>query len=280
MTTTTTVPQVRPARRAHRAPAFNRRQQSAVLGILGSIALIAMLEFVSRLGLVNEKFLPPFSEVLTTLIGLLGTPAFQQAIAATAGTWVVGIGLSILLAVPLGIVLGLSEVSYRLSRPIIELIRPMPAVALIPLVILVAGQGLEMKVIVAVYAAVWPIIFNTLYGVHGTDPRAKEMARSFGQSRFQIVWRIVIPSAGPLISAGVRISSSVVLIVIVTVELMAGGTTGLGAYIGRMRSLGDQVAAVYAGILVAGLLGLVINLILGYAERRLFGWSLTDRGQK
>jgi len=121
-------------------------------------------------------------------------------------------------------------------------------------------------------------MFNTIYGVRGTDPKAVEMARSFGQGRAAIIRRIVLPSAAPFIATGIRVSSSIVLIVIITVELIAGGATGLGAFISQMRVQGDRVQEVYAGILVAGLLGLVINMILGFLERRFFAWDTTTRG--
>lgn len=269
----------RPRATARRRPvAAGSTSQRLLLGLVGMGILVAGLEIVSRLGLVNEKFLPPFSQVVVAMVGLFGDIGFLGDVWATISTWFFGLTVSMLIAIPLGILLGLSDVGYRASRSIIELIRPMPPVALIPLVILVLGQGIEMKLVIAVYAATWPILFNTIYGVHGTDPKAKEMGRSFGLSRFAVTRRIVVPSAAPLIATGVRISSSIVLIVIITVELIAGGTNGVGSFIGRMRGLGDQVDLVYAGILVAGLLGLAVNLLLGWLERRFFAWSRTRGG--
>ena len=267
-----------PRPRRARVDAGQSTGRRLILGLVGMLILVAILEIVSRLGIVNEKFLPPFSSVVVAMVGLFGDPVFLVDVWSTIASWFFGITLSICIAVPLGVALGLSNVGYRASRSLIELIRPMPPVALIPLVILVLGQGLEMKLVIAVYAAIWPILFNTIYGVHGTDPKAKEMGKSFGLSPFAVTRRIVVPSAGPMIATGVRISSSIVLIVIITVELIAGGTTGLGAFIGRMRGLGDQVELVYAGILVAGLLGLAVNLLLGWLERRYFSWSRTRGG--
>ena len=254
------------------------RTQALWLGLIGVLVLVAVIEVVSRLGLVDPQFLPPFSSVIATMIGLFGDPAFMGAVWATVATWFLGLGISSLIAIPLGFVLGLSARTYRATRTVFELVRTLPAVALIPLVIMIAGNGLEMKLIIAVYAAMWPIMFNTIYGVRGTDPKAVEMARSFGQGRAAIIRRIVLPSAAPFIATGIRVSSSIVLIVIITVELIAGGATGLGAFISQMRVQGDRVQEVYAGILVAGLLGLVINMILGFLERRFFAWDTTTRG--
>jgi len=256
----------------------NVKVRPILLGAAGVVALMIILEVVSRLEIVDPTFLPPFSVVLGQMFALFGDPKFLGDIGSTAITWLIGLTLSAVVAIPVGILLGLSEASYRATRTVIELVRTLPAVALIPLVILVAGNGIEMKLIVAVYAAMWPILFNTIYGVHGTDPKAKEMGRSFGLSRFAITRRIVIPSAAPFVATGIRVSSSIVLIVIITVELIAGGATGVGAFISQMRVQGDRITEVYAGILVAGLLGLVINVILGVIERRLFAWDTTTRG--
>jgi len=174
----------------------------------------------------------------------------------------------------------MSRPIYRGARAVIELLRPIPPVALIPLVLLMLGSGMEMKIVIVVFAAIWPIMFNTLYGVHDVDPYAKDMARSFGIGRFGIIRRIVIPSAAPFIMTGVRISSSIALIVVITVELIAGGAQGLGAYISRLRGsysdAADTYLSVLAATIMAGLLGLLINLIIGWLERRFFGWEARD----
>ncbi|MEV1130494.1 ABC transporter permease [Agromyces sp. NPDC049794] len=254
------------------------RRRALWLGLAGVLGLIAILEIVSRLGLVDPQFLPPFSTVIMTMIGLFADPSFLMVVGSTLLTWLLGLSISALLGIPLGFLLGLSGRTYRATRTVFELVRTLPAVALIPLVIMIAGNGLEMKLIIAVYAAIWPILFNTIYGVRGTDPKATEMARSFTLGGAEIIRRIVLPSAAPFIATGIRVSSSIVLIVIITVELIAGGATGLGAFISQMRVQGDRVQEVYAGILVAGLLGLAINVLLGILERRFFSWDTTTRG--
>jgi NitT/TauT family transport system permease protein len=249
-------------------------------GLVGIVGLAIVLEVASRSGLVSSTFLPPFSSVRLTSVTLWGEQTFRQDILATVLAYALGMLIAAAIAVPLGIVFGLSRHVYRAARAVIELWRPIPPVALIPLVLLVLGGGMEMKLVIVVFAAVWPIMFNTLYGVHDVDPLAKEMARSFGTSRLSVVRRIVIPSAAPLIMTGVRIASSIALIVVVTVELIAGGAQGIGAFISRQRAYGDadSYLAVYAATLTAGILGLVINLAIGRIEKRYFGWDSTTRG--
>ena len=230
-------------------------------------------------GLIKTTFLPPFSEVALKAVTLWGDPVFRDDVLATLVSYGLGMLIAAAIAIPLGIVFGLVRPVYRATRALVELIRPIPPVALVPLVLLVLGAGLEMKLFIVVFAAVWPIMFNTLYGVNDVDPYAKEMARSFGVTPFGVVRRIVLPSAGPFIITGVRIASSIALIVVITVELIAGGAQGIGAYIARARAYGDADAylSVLAATIIAGLLGLVINLAIGWAERRFFGWDSTTR---
>jgi NitT/TauT family transport system permease protein len=249
-------------------------------GIAGVAGLALILEVVSRAGIVSSAFLPPFSAVITKAVLLWGDPVFRTDIFSTLLTYVFGMLIASAIAIPLGVVLGLSRPAYRASRAIVELMRPIPPVALVPLVLLVLGAGLEMKLVIVVFAAVWPIMFNTLYGVHDVDPAAKEMARSFGVGRMGVVGRIVVPSAAPFVMTGIRIASSIALIVVVTVELIAGGADGIGAFISRERAYGDadSYLAVLAATITAGVLGLTINLAIGWVERRYFGWEATTRG--
>lgn len=262
--------------RRRRAP--RRGVPSRVLrGVAGVVGLALIIEIVSRARIVNPAFLPPFSEVLANAFGLLARPEFLVDLGATVGTYALGLAIAIAIAVPVGVTFGLARPVYLASRTLVELVRPMPPVALIPLVVLAVGAGLEMKLIVVVFAAVWPILFNTMYGVHDVDPQAKEMARSFGITRAAVIRRVVLPSSSPFIVTGIRVASSIALIVVITIELVAGGADGIGAFISRARAAGDAVVDVYAGIIMAGIVGLVINLGIGWVERRWFGWA--DRAE-
>jgi len=256
-----------------------RRRIALWRGLAGLAGLVIVLEIISRAGIVNRAFLPPFSTVVVEAVQLWGDPVFRADVGSTLLTYLLGMLIAAAIAVPLGILFGLFAPVYRAASALVELMRPIPPVALVPLVLLVLGSGLEMKLAIAVFAAVWPIMFNTLYGVHDVDPYAKEMARSFGVSAFGVIRRVVIPSAAPFVMTGVRIASSISLIVVITVELIAGGAQGLGAFISRERAYGDAEAylAVLAATVTAGILGLLINLAIGAVERRFFGWDATAR---
>lgn len=279
MTSPTTVAPSRAARSPRSRTASRRRTTAILRGVLGVAGLALLLELVSRSGLVSTTYLPPFSRVVGEAIALWADPTFRTDVGATLLTYVLGMLIAGAIAIPVGVVFGMYQPAYRAARAIVELMRPIPPVALVPLVLLILGAGLQMKLVIVVFAAVWPIIFNTLYGVHDVDPYAKDMARTFGVGRWGIVRRIVIPSAAPFVMTGIRIASSIALIVVITVELIAGGADGIGAFISRERAYGDagSYLAVLAATVTAGLLGLVINLAIGWVERRFFGWEATTR---
>ncbi|WP_353987282.1 ABC transporter permease [Ruicaihuangia caeni] len=252
-----------------------RRVQDAVLPVVGIAALAVTLEVVSTSGVVDSRFLPSFSQTVAASVQLLFDPVFLVDLGTTVATFVLGLLLACVVGIGVGVLVGLSETAYRAMRPVVELVRPVPPVALIPLAILVLGVDLEMKVAVALFAAVWPVLFNTMYGVHGVDPLSRDMALSFGRSNADIIRTVVIPAAGPQIWTGVRMSTTISLLVIITLELIAGSNSGIGAFIAEARSA-SETHAVYAALVVSGFLGLAINQLMMLLERVLFRWSLTE----
>jgi NitT/TauT family transport system permease protein len=203
---------------------------------------------------------------------LLVEPKFLKHVLATLAAWAAGLALATLISVPVGILIGTSDLAYKMTSPVIEFMRPIPSVALIPLAILLWGQGFPMKVILVAYATTWPILFNTVYGVHDVDPIAVQTARCFGLKRRAIHWRISLPSAAPLIFTGIRISASIGLIVVIAAELLASADSGIGSYILFVSSHGGHMDSVLAGAAIAGILGVIINSAFGLVDRRAFAW--------
>jgi NitT/TauT family transport system permease protein len=250
------------------------RQQlaSAARVLAGILAFFLLLEAVTRLELVPPIYLPRASTVVERMIELAFDPKFLGHVGATFAAWTAGLMLATLISVPLGIMIGTSERAYQMVSPIIEFMRPIPAVALIPLGILLWGQGFSMKVILVAYATTWPILFNTVYGVHDVDPIAVQTARCFGLKTRAILRHVSLPSALPFIFTGIRVSASIGLIVVVGCELLASADKGIGSYILFVSSSGGQMDSVLAGAAMAGLLGALINTVLEWIDRRAFAW--------
>jgi len=253
-------------------PHLLSRTATALRVVLGIIIFFLILEFVTRLELVPPIYLPRASTVVRRMVELLQDPKFLRHVLATLHAWAVGLALATLISVPIGILIGTSELTYKMTSPLIEFMRPIPSVALIPLGILLWGQGFSMKVILVAYAATWPILFNTVYGVHDVDPIAVQTARCFGLKQTAILRRICLPSAAPFIFTGIRISAAIGLIVVIGAELLASADSGIGSYILFVSLNGGQMDSVLAGAAIAGIIGAMINSALGLIDRRFFGW--------
>jgi ABC-type nitrate/sulfonate/bicarbonate transport system permease component len=239
------------------------------------IGVLVLFDLLPRIGVLPSRHFPPISDSLRTLADQATTASFWEAVGNTVEGWALGLGIATALAVPIGIVIGSSRLLYRACRAVIEFLRPIPSVALIPLAILIYGTGLQSKVFLATFACFWQMLVQTLYGVQDVDPVATDTARSFGFSRVQRLFRVTLPSSVPYIATGLRIASAVSLILNVTAELVIG-SAGLGRSINVARSGGD-VELMYALIIATGLLGVVLNAIFVQGERRLLRWHPSHR---
>jgi NitT/TauT family transport system permease protein len=246
-------------------------------GLAGGLVLFLLLEALTRAELVSPSYLPPASAILATTGGLIVDPDFLGQVAGTLRAWGLGLAIAMAIAVPLGILLGSSRRSYVASITAIEFLRPIPSVALIPLVILLLGRGIEMKAMLVAYASLWPILFNTIYGMREVDPVAKDTARVFGYGPVAVLWQVSLPSTAPFIFTGIRVAAAIALILAISTELIAGGSDGLGTWMLSMSETGVDRTFLYSGIVVAGLMGLVIDSILTALERRLFSWHQRAR---
>ena len=245
----------------------------AVRGIVGVLALMLGAEGLTRAAIVDPLSLPPASLILLRVGELLVSREFMSHLGATIGAAALGLLVAAALAVPAGTLLGASRSTQAASRALIEFLRPIPSVALIPLAILIFGHGTSMKVAIIAYAAVWPILFNAVVGVHSVDPLTKDAARTFGLGRLAILVRVELPSALPFVVTGIRVAAAIALILAISTELLAGGRAGIGIWMLEVGAAGTRADLLYAGTVVAGLLGWAINAIMVHAERRLLAWQ-------
>ena len=214
--TTVATPQARRARLE-----LSRLGEAAVF-VLSIAAALALWELVSRTGTISQKDLPAMSTSFRELWSLVQTGGFWAAFAQTVRGWALGLGVATALAVPIGILLGSSNFAASAFRVPIEFLRPIPSAALIPLLFLTLGTTLKSEVFLAAFGAFWPLLVQTMYGVRDVDPLAVDTARSFGVGRFERLYRIKLPSSVPYIATGLRISSTVALILAFTAELFMG----------------------------------------------------------
>ena len=154
------------------------------LGWLIFAALLSIWEYASRSNPTLRFYIPPGSEILVALFNLSASGQVAGHLLATLSRFVQGYAMAALLAVSLGVLLGYFRFAYGLLEIVIEFLRPMPSVAIIPVAVLALGVGDGMIVAVTVYASVWPILVNTIDGVKHIEPILIDTARTFGLRRW------------------------------------------------------------------------------------------------
>ena len=232
--------------------------------------LLLSWELGSRWNPKFQLYIPPVSSILVALGQLTASGQVGQHVAATLGRFLEGYLVAAAIAVTLGIVLGYFPVLHSLLEMVIEFLRPMPSVAIIPVAILVLGIGDGMVVAVTVYASMWPILINTIDGVRHIERTLIDTARTFGLGRARILYQIILPAASPYIVTGLRVSLSIALILVTTAEMIAG-SKGLGFFIlDEERSF--RSGNMYAGIILVAILGYALNRLFVALEGKALRW--------
>jgi ABC-type nitrate/sulfonate/bicarbonate transport system permease component len=252
-----------------------RRVGALALPVLSIAAALGLWELLSRTNTISQRDLPAMSTSFRALWTMVQTGSFWSAFLHTLRGWAVGLGIATALAVPLGVVLGSSEVAARALRVPIEFLRPIPSAVLIPLLFLTLGTNLKSEIFLATFGAFWPLLVQTMYGVRDVDPLALDTGRSFGLGGFERLYRITLPSSVPYIATGLRISSTVSLILAFTAELFMG-IPGLGQKLNVASAYGltDQI---FALAIAVGFLGLAIHLAFAALEKRALRWHPSQR---
>ncbi len=241
-------------------------------GAAGVLLALAGGEVVGRSGLVDPTFVPPTSVVLAHMATLAGDPAFLADVAATVRAWSLALGLSALAGAALGLVLGAVPGLERALRLPVDFARSLAPTAIVPLVMLLVPSDLASKVLVGVFAGMWPVALNTVYAVRDVDPLALQTARVFGVRGLAAVRRVLLPSAAPFVATGVRIAATVTLLVVIATELFSGARQGVGVFILRGQESLTGMPDVIAAAGYAALLGFAGNGLLELVERRTLGW--------
>jgi ABC-type nitrate/sulfonate/bicarbonate transport system permease component len=246
-------------------------------GVAGLAGLLALMEAVPRLGLVDPRFLPPGSEILRELGARLATAELWIALGETLRGWGIGLGVAFLGAVVVGLVIGLIPGLQAATTSTVEFLRPIPSVALIPLATLVFGASLGSTLLLVIYASFWQVLIQVMYGVADVDTVAADTARAYGLGRWSRVRHVIWPTALPYVMTGLRLGAAVAFILAITAELVVG-SPGLGLEIQIAQSSG-AVTTVYALVVLAGLVGIAVNAAVRFLERQVLAWHPSVRGE-
>jgi ABC-type nitrate/sulfonate/bicarbonate transport system permease component len=265
-------------------PRARWRPGRRVVGIGGKLLVIAVLlgiwQVVVVAGAVGANAFPTMTSTVHALVDELGTAACWTTIGDTVKGWAVGLAVGGAAAILLGSLIGLSPFAHRSAAPVIEFLKAVPSIAILPLAIVALGTHLAMKMTLVGYAVFFPLIIQVVYGVRAIDPVVADTAATLqvrGVRRFLVV---VLPSAAPFIATGLRISAAVALILEVVAELI-GGAPGLGQRILTAENAGpSSFPRMYAFVLIAGALGVLLTGAFAVAERRVLHWHESQRSTR
>lgn len=255
--------------------------------LLGLYEIAVPLLLVAGWQVITERadsfYFPPPSRILSVFIDVwLGSGFFEHAIPSLYRMFV-GFGIGALLGASVGVAIGMSSNLRTTVHPVLEFLRALPAVVLVPFGIVVFGIDDAMKIFIIAVGVIFPVLLNTVDGVGGVDRNLLDVAKSFRFSRPERVWRVVLPAAAPQIFSGLRVGLAVALILMIVSEMVASNN-GIGYFILHAQRL-FRVTEMWSGIVFLGILGYAINAVFLLIERKLLAWhrgarasALTDAG--
>jgi sulfonate transport system permease protein len=224
----------------------------------GAIILFVLAwQLASQLSLVDPSVIPPFTAVMAAMAhGFMdGTLANNMLVSLRRSG--IAFGIAVSLAIPLGLFMGSFQRFEDVVDSLLQLFRQTSALAIYPIFILLLGLGETSKVMIIFWAALFPVLLNTISGVKLVDRRLIEMARVFGTSRADVFKRVVLPAATPAIFVGLRLSATTSLLLLVAAE-MIGANRGLGFMIINSQ-YNFQLPLMFAAIVLLALIGLAVN---------------------
>lgn len=239
-------------------------------GFVLVVAALLAWQLASVHHVLDPVFVPPISDIWSAWVSAMQDGSLRDALSGTIIRFVESYALAVLLGVTLGTAMGYWRTMWALFEPAVELLRPLPPPAVIPIAILLLGVENTMKITVTVFASFFPVLLNTMYGIRSVDPILIDTARTFGYHRLAIVRRISLPAALPSIVAGMRISLAIALILTVLSEMVAG-SAGMGFFILNAERA-FQIPQMYAGVFSLAVLGYVLNWLFVVLEQRGLRW--------
>jgi ABC-type nitrate/sulfonate/bicarbonate transport system permease component len=258
----------RPARRAGRP---------LMLVAQGGVLALGVLIWWGVSSQIPADGVPSPVETVRALAGVIATAVFWGALWETVQTFLLGILICIVVGVPLGLAIGRSRIATQSTRLSFDFLRTIPPIAILPLVLLLYGPTPTMVLVMVVLGAIWPIVIQSVYAANQTEPQLDDMASAFQIKGWRRLVRIFLPGVLPFVLTGLRVGTTICLLLTITGELL-GGAPGIGsAIITAQQNLNNP--QMYAYVVVAALLGLVVNAGFWAAQRRMLHWHPSFRGE-
>ena len=261
-----------PRERRRRSPLLRwyRRNQRSLLGLIGLVGFFVLWQIGSMTGVVDPFFFSSPGAVAEAAAREAQLPRFWEDVRYSLTEVTVGFLASLFLAVPLGLAIGwYRRVSFAFD-PWLNFLNAIPRPALIPLVVLWVGLGIEMKTIIVFLGGFFSIILPTVEGVRTVDQQLLDVGHSFRASQRRVFTSIVIPATVPFIATGVRLALGRLLIGVVVAELYAQ-TQGIGVMLDRAADTLQSDVMMF-GVLLFTLMGVITTTVAGSIEHRFQRW--------
>lgn len=235
-------------------------------------ALVMTWQAIANARLVSPVFLPGPDRAWASLVRGLSGGDLLAKLGGTVTHMALGWLLASFVGIVLGALIGSSKAMRTYVAPTLELLRPLPVSAVIPVAIALFGLTEGMALAVIAFGSLWPMLLATIHGFAAVEPRLYEVARVLHLSRLSVIFKIALPSASPDILAGMRLSLTVALILAVVCEMLAG-LDGLGHWV-LLSARSFRSADLYAGVILLGAVGYLTAIAMGIVERRILAWRL------
>jgi NitT/TauT family transport system permease protein len=242
---------------------------SALAPLVVVAALLALWQAAALA--IRSSYLPPMTEILPVLGGLLWSGDLYPDLASTMARLFVGLGIGLALGIPLGLVSGRSPAFANFVTPILAAFYPVPKAALMPIVMLWFGAGDFSKILIIVLTVSLPLVYHAQQGARAVDDKLIWSAQAVGCGSLRRLFRVILPSALPEILIGTRVAIVIGVIVTITSEMIVR-QTGLGNYLFTALDMG-QFTLTYAVILVVAALGFLLDWTFETVRRRLTPWA-------
>jgi len=250
----------------------SRLMDRRLLPLIGPLLLFGLWELVISAKWIKPVLLPPPGETLAYLWGAVTSGAILPDLLPTLYRTLAAFGIAVLVGVPLGVLLGSSELAYRSVEFVIDFFRSTPSSALIPLFMLIFGITDINKIAIASFGAMLIVLFNSAYGVMNAKKTRVMAAQIMGVSRWHVFKDVMLMESLAQTFVGLRSAVSMALVIVIVAEMFIGSETGLGHRIIDAQQV-FNVKDMYTAILVTGALGYLLNLAFLLVEKKLIHWS-------
>lgn len=241
------------------------------VSLIVPLVLIILWQFAANRGKINIQLFPSPAKICQAFFKSVENGKLQANILISLKRVLIGYIYGAVLGVVIGVILGLSKKAYRLFSFLLEVLRPIPIIAWVPVLIMILGIGEISKIIVIMIGSFWSIFLNTYDGIRNVDAKYLEVSDMFMKSKAETVLRVMLPAALPGIFTGLRIGIGSAWISVIGAELIAS-SAGLGYMISYSREMA-QPANMYVAVFIIGIIGYLINAILKLIEKKALRWN-------